>query len=453
MKNNLALVALFGIFCALPVVAEDGGMYINPHYTGEVTTKLEGLCQTGKLDYTGSSKGDDEYLYENLDAYTKGIGLECDFNFDIKKWPSKCSDDKVVVMQAGHYYNGQKQSVARQYTCKARAVGNDIWRPGKSCDSGNQIMNDDGTCTTVSAKSAPANPDPKPQTNTKPYTLLGSNTVQELVSKQGDPCTAAQLKQINATAGVLVQIMVTKDGKLQCSATKCIDGFEMTNVNGAQHCRKKQQQTKPATTPKAEPTTPKFNEGDPCPADKLLELQARDGFMTATDSDNPICIPTICWDGAYLTMETAKNSDIRCVHPTDVCGPDQDLEILEDGIHTSLKCLPKQGSDNGNAGNTPVPDNKTVDASAKKISAAYTEFGNLTADLKRKKWRNEDGKFNTARLASDGVAGVVLGTTAGLVTAHVVKKGQIKNGYEDIKCTIGGQEVSDWGDELTVGIR
>ena len=68
-------------------------------------------------------------------------------------------------------------------------------------------------------------------------------------------------------------------------------------------------------------------------------------------------------------------------------------------------------------------------------------------------WKNEEGKFNTARLASDSIAGVVLGTAGGLITSSVVKKNQVENGFEDIKCTIGGQNVAEWGDQFRVGIQ
>ena len=67
-------------------------------------------------------------------------------------------------------------------------------------------------------------------------------------------------------------------------------------------------------------------------------------------------------------------------------------------------------------------------------------------------WTNAQGKFNTARLASDSIAGVVLGTAGGLITSHVVKKNQIKKGFENIMCTVGGQSVANYGDEFTVGI-
>ena len=53
----------------------------------------------------------------------------------------------------------------------------------------------------------------------------------------------------------------------------------------------------------------------------------------------------------------------------------------------------------------------------------------------------------------DSIAGVVLGTAGGIITSNVVKKNQIKRGFDDVMCTVGGQSVADWGDEFRVGIR
>lgn len=68
-------------------------------------------------------------------------------------------------------------------------------------------------------------------------------------------------------------------------------------------------------------------------------------------------------------------------------------------------------------------------------------------------WKDKKGNFNTARLASDSIAGVVLGTAGGLITSHVIKKNQLKGGFEDIKCTIGGQVVAEYGDDFAVGMK
>ncbi len=86
------------------------------------------------------------------------------------------------------------------------------------------------------------------------------------------------------------------------------------------------------------------------------------------------------------------------------------------------------------------PDIPTLVANLSKIES---EFG-------LSKWRTAEGKFNYARLASDATAGIVLGTTGALVTAHVVKKKQVEDGFESLECTVGGQHVGDWGDVFRI---
>ncbi|MBR4475305.1 MAG: hypothetical protein IKP05_01315 [Alphaproteobacteria bacterium] len=83
------------------------------------------------------------------------------------------------------------------------------------------------------------------------------------------------------------------------------------------------------------------------------------------------------------------------------------------------------------------------------VEGLKTKFASLGVSV----WKDKEGNFNKARLASDSIAGVVLGTAGGLITSHVVKKNQVKSGFEDIQCVVGGQKVADWGDEFTVGIQ
>jgi hypothetical protein len=86
-------------------------------------------------------------------------------------------------------------------------------------------------------------------------------------------------------------------------------------------------------------------------------------------------------------------------------------------------------------------------AAGKKLDAIVAGFGEANV------WTNAEGKFNTARLASDSIAGVVLGTAGGLITSSVMKKKQAEQGFEDLKCVVGGQPVAGWGDEFNVGIQ
>ncbi len=95
----------------------------------------------------------------------------------------------------------------------------------------------------------------------------------------------------------------------------------------------------------------------------------------------------------------------------------------------------------------------TINVAVGQISESVSVLQEMVSDMDVSRWRNADGKFNTARLASDSIAGVVLGTTGGLITSHVVKKNQIQDGFEDIKCVIGGQSVATYGDLFQVGIK
>lgn len=91
---------------------------------------------------------------------------------------------------------------------------------------------------------------------------------------------------------------------------------------------------------------------------------------------------------------------------------------------------------------------------ATRIEAAVDSLRSYVSDLEDvSKWKTADGKFNTARLASDSIAGVVLGTAGGLITSNVVKKHQVEDGFEDLQCVIGGQTVAGWGDEFTIGVH
>ena len=87
------------------------------------------------------------------------------------------------------------------------------------------------------------------------------------------------------------------------------------------------------------------------------------------------------------------------------------------------------------------------------IIAAGDALDGIVAGFGKSKWKNAQGEFNTARLASDSIAAVVLGTAGGLITSSVMKKHQVEDGFEDLKCVIGGQPVAGWGDEFRVGMQ
>lgn len=87
------------------------------------------------------------------------------------------------------------------------------------------------------------------------------------------------------------------------------------------------------------------------------------------------------------------------------------------------------------------------------INTIIDDLKKLSDDMGKSHWKNASGGFNTARLASDSVAGVVLGTVGGVITSNVIKKNQVKGGFEDINCAVGGQRVAGYADEFNVGIQ
>lgn len=104
-----------------------------------------------------------------------------------------------------------------------------------------------------------------------------------------------------------------------------------------------------------------------------------------------------------------------------------------------------------------APEDKNKKVSVTVDYATITGYGStldgIIGNLDLSVWKNADGKFNTARLASDSIAGVVLGTAGGLITSSVMKKHQAADGFEDLKCVVGGQSVAGWGDVFRVGIQ
>ncbi len=110
----------------------------------------------------------------------------------------------------------------------------------------------------------------------------------------------------------------------------------------------------------------------------------------------------------------------------------------------------------GNDGFAPISEENDTDLRARltqTITTSVAGLDGIKADFDVSRWKNAEGKFNTSRLVSDSVAGVVLGTAGGLITSSVVKKNQVKKGFEDISCTVGGQVVAGWDDQFRVGIR
>ena len=157
-----------------------------------------------------------------------------------------------------------------------------------------------------------------------------------------------------------------------------------------------------------------------------------------------------------LSFSMASENDFEiAIHDCDKENDYVPGEILydetanNDNYITYKRCI-KKSSDGG--ANQAPPKKKPSDTKAPEV---FTKLDAILDEhfTKSSVWKNDEGKFNTARLASDSIAGVVLGTVGGIVTSHIIKKNQIKTGFQDLKCTIAGQDVADYGDEFRVSIK
>ena len=141
-------------------------------------------------------------------------------------------------------------------------------------------------------------------------------------------------------------------------------------------------------------------------------------------------------DTYYACKARVDGPFVRCVYRITEC-VDNNFESRDGG----LTCQQK-------AADQPAPAQQPADP--KSISILAGRLAKVEGQFGLSKWRTADGEFNKARLASDLTAGVVLGTTGALVTSSVVKKKQVKEGFEALECTIGGQHVGDWGDKFHI---
>lgn len=188
---------------------------------------------------------------------------------------------------------------------------------------------------------------------------------------------------------------------------------------------------------------------------KFVERNGR-GYCEATQSDK-----TKPFECNTDTLDLIANWSTQCKDNADIMAL---IDKIQEMCRTNTKSeqdfnklwgslLELQPQNCTQTSNTDVTI--TITKLTERVNDAYSRLVSIHNKFRDEKsvWKDKDGNFNTARLASDSIAGVVLGTTGALVTSHVVKKNQVENGFEDIKCTIGGQNVSQWGDQFRVGIQ
>ena len=474
MKKILVL-SLLGIICFMPA-------------------QLLAACNSPvTLSFNGNQDpDDDEFLYTSSSAFNatkngyintgkktsgSGRGYECD---DINS--GGCGCNAVITLNKGHVFKGSVVNRKVRYQCKCS--WDDYWK-----------VVDDGMC------SAPGFGEIE----------VGRWFQRELTAEE---CSGYGLTDVN---GSKFKLLCRKGPRLICKAVKCKPGYILNSTAGTCTLNGTAQNTSGTTKKlkeiqdwgknlgqKAEKTgqptvvvhknttvvqqvTPSNSSTSgkqaceesggtwsyrkcSCVSEKHLTLNGNVCECTAgySRNDQKVCVPTdetncknldksvaewknnqcVCLDTRQIYSSVTKN----CITNPEVTKCDK----VADAKWTGDKCeCIKQGYE--------LKDGKCVKGAAlvsseqkesrTKITSVYKKLNAMSGDFKVSVWKNADGNFNTARLASDSIAAVVLGTTGALVTSNIVKKNQVSGGFEDISCQVGGQTVAGWGDQFSVGIQ
>ena len=422
------------------------------HWEYEEESKM---CGETHISYDGNQKpADDEFLYSTKSAYDSvksrsdggtvagGIVYECDNDH--------CTDEHVQEMQPGHVFMGEVVKERAKYRCVQTYLLdslNDRWERvyegcewnGKRFDIGEWYVDAKGNKLKLSYAECSQFQDMNPSDNGKQFYAkcenVGGENKMHCYPIDNDPEKPKPEKPKQEKpkpekpnpVDTCVKSRATDEGKACCYLAEnvakwdgkncvCTDGLKFEIVSGKGVCK---------------PVKQSDDAGGGatfvCPA----------YLMPLLDS----------W-----RVECAANTQIvSLIDQLKKLCADKNIDEKEfDRLYSLLMAYEPQ-----NCNATPAQPDRSAEIMRirMEIQSARRALDNIAAGFKTTVWKTADGKFNTSRLLSDSVAGVVLGTTGALVTSHIVKKNQIENGFEDISCTVGGQVVAGWADQFRVGIQ
>ena len=214
---------------------------------------------------------------------------------------------------------------------------------------------------------------------------------------------------------------------------------------------------------KEEPVAPICEKDTDCVGDKLPK-DATAAKCVKTDNKKSACVATKCKSGNRLDKgqcvpdKKTENKQEQKAKQKPKCDDPEHMDEnckckVPDTNVVGKKCTCVDSNKTIKGGKCEYTDEykKKQENLAAQIDSVYAKLQTSIDGLGLSVWKDAEGNFNTARLVSDGVAAVVLGTAGGLITSKIVKKNQVKQGLEDIQCYIGGQAVAGYGDEFTVG--
>lgn len=421
-------------------------------------------CGESSVSFMGTqAPADDEFLYTTVTAYNSTLGrkdnatisgglvYECD--------DDHCPDDTVVDMPAGHVFKGKVVDFARKYRCDS-GVLIDNWVPlNEGCiyngtfftkssyytQNGNRAKLTRADCTQIRARydaersnefwlycdangqlqcvstgaPAPEEPPADPEPNPNP----GSGSQPAPVRPTPTSSCVDRCKGMTGTRyAECTTCCLVPASYADWNGSECVCSDSTLDFNVLTQKCEPATVAQPVTPVQPQPVEPAY-ECDPEKIATLRQWQVRYGSDLEVAQRIRVILE-YCegepMESVFITMFNELESWLM--------QRVQDLESAQELSQAQARARTR-------------------------IADAVRDMRDIESGLKLTVWRDEDGNFNTSRLLSDSIAGVVLGTAGGLITSNVVKKNNIENGFEDIQCTVGGQVVAGWGDEFRVGIQ
>lgn len=372
-------------------------------------------------------KNSDEYLYQSQSRYNGKFAYECG--------NGHCDGNQVIFMPANHYFDGKLVTTQKLYYCAAR--GDQMWVEWAISDIADcdilqcritdeaaklgdyYIMDDNGGSIGIS-------------TGSKAQLLFTDRTNICKCRTIGEAKTACE-NSGGTWTGSACTCDSAKNLRVENNVCVCLD--DVNYVRNGDRC----------------------DLTDAAALQQKCTSQASIASGAYWDDVNKQCRCTnqqYSWNGSVCAMNPAIQ---KCLLITGAnwnytTGQCYCMEVGKTFNPEGTACVDATTS-GGSASSTTTVTTDQQAAARERIESTVSKLDDIASGLKLTVWRNEEGNFNTSRLLSDSIAGVVLGTAGGLITSNVVKKNQVENGFEDIQCTIGGQVVAGWGDEFRVGIQ
>ncbi len=414
----------------------------------------ETMCGESHVSFDGNqAASDDEFLYDTLTAYNSiknrkdggtvnGNVFECD--------NKHCKNNHVITMGPNHVFEEKVIPYAVQYRCST--VGPDRWiKQSIACQYRGTYIQENQWYMGADGK---------------PAALTASECLQfDINTDRNGTAFNAKCEYVNQTLQMRCHSIAVKEKedekKDEPAPVKKTCKELRTTTNGKACCDLSSEVA----------TYDAKSDSCVCAGGLKFEIQGGRGVCIAVPSDDQggnapfTCTPEMIamLNGLLANEKTPADARVHIQRLLQLC---KDGNVSQSEVNQILILINLTINNFQQEGTTPTPPpSSSDDASGSKVSAgarrqiasrisnSYSELEKLSNGFKVSKWKNEDGKFNGARLVSDSVAGVVLGTAGGLITSSVIKKNQVEDGFEDINCVVGGQVVAGWKDQFNVGVQ